>query len=111
MVNLQGDSVTGRQDVRRHSAGYPYLLDCQIASNCDPFFAPNRDPSGGLIELRGMAFTGVGRLWVSGLPERPFRVRRRQATYPQRTARTLLVRSQFRFLNRQLVLPVSTMSQ
>ena len=84
---------------------------CQIASNCDPFFAPNRDPSGGLIELRGMAFTGVGRLWVSGLPERPFRVRRRQATYPQRTARTLLVRSQFRFLNRQLVLPVSTMSQ
>ena len=88
-----------------------YYQDCQIASNCDPFFAPNRDPSGGLIELRGMAFTGVGRLWVSGLPERPFRVRRRQATYPQRTARTLLVRSQFRFLNRQLVLPVSTMSQ
>ena len=96
-----------------HWAGHaaPRRPTCQIASNCDPFFAPNRDPSGGLIELRGMAFTGVGRLWVSGLPERPFRVRRRQATYPQRTARTLLVRSQFRFLNRQLVLPVSTMSQ
>ena len=51
-----------------------------------PFRAQSR-PLLGLIELRGMAFAGVGRLWVSGLPERPSRVWRRQATYPQRTAR------------------------
>ena len=46
-----------------------------------PFRAQSR-PLLGLIELRGMAFAGVGRLWVSGLPERPSRVWRRQATYP-----------------------------
>ena len=38
-----------------------------------PFRAQSR-PLLGLIELRGMAFAGVGRLWVSGLPERPSRV-------------------------------------
>ena len=37
-----------------------------------PFRAQSR-PLLGLIELRGMAFAGVGRLWVSGLPERPSR--------------------------------------
>ena len=46
-----------------------------------PFRAQSR-PLLGLIELRGMAFAGVGRLWVRGLPERPSRVWRRQATYP-----------------------------
>ena len=46
-----------------------------------PFRAQSR-PLLGLIELRGKAFAGVGRLWVSGLPERPSRVWRRQATYP-----------------------------
>ena len=46
-----------------------------------PFRAQSR-PLLGLIEVRGMAFAGVGRLWVSGLPERPSRVWRRQATYP-----------------------------
>jgi hypothetical protein len=51
-----------------------------------PFRAQLR-PSNGLIELLEMGSAGVGRLWISGLPERPFRVRRRQATYPQRTAR------------------------
>jgi 5-methylcytosine-specific restriction enzyme subunit McrC len=50
-----------------------------------PFRAQLR-PSNGLIELPKMGAAGVGRLWISGLPERPFRVRRRQATYPQRTA-------------------------
>jgi hypothetical protein len=40
-----------------------------------------------------MGSLGAGRLWISGLPERPFRVRRRQATYPQRTARAWAARS------------------
>ena len=46
-----------------------------------PFRAQSR-PLLGLIELCGVAFAGVGRLWVSGLPEQPWRVWRRQATYP-----------------------------
>ena len=89
------DFVTTLLQLRSGKSGWPaeiscarlwYTPHCQIAWNRDPLFAPNRDPSDGLIELLWMAFTGAGRLWVSGLPERPFRVRRRQATYPQRTA-------------------------
>ena len=59
-----------------------------------------------------MAFAGVGRLWISGLPERPLRkFWRRQASLAIADSEGVGWRGQFRFLKRQLVLPVSTMSQ
>ena len=88
------------------------ILSLSNRSQLRPPFRAQSRPLLGLIELRGMAFAGVGRLWVSGLPERP-------SEKVWGTAGHLSIadsegvgwRGQFRFLKRQLVLPVSTMSQ
>jgi hypothetical protein len=61
-------------------------LECQIARNRDPHFARNRDPSAACLSSLGWHLRVLGGLWISGLPERPSRVWRRQATYPRRTA-------------------------
>ena len=53
-------------------------------------------------------------LWVSGLPERPATSLAQAGHLPIAVASHPIVaeiRDQFRFLNRQLVLPVSMMSQ
>jgi hypothetical protein len=70
-VRLCGQTVSPRMQ-----------LELSNRSQLRPPFRAQSRPLLGLIELRGMAFAGVGRLWVSGLPERPSRVWRRQATYP-----------------------------
>ena len=87
------NAVQGKSSAIRFTAGYTrtpnsaeaFCSENGIVSNRlqqrPPFRAQSR-PLLGLIELCGVAFAGVGRLWVSGLPERPSRVWRRQATYP-----------------------------
>ena len=62
---------------------------------------------------QGCAWVSFEReLWVSGPPERPSRVWRRRAAYPQRRPFSASGwQGQARFLKRQLSLPVSTMSQ
>jgi hypothetical protein len=71
---------TGGATPPDHAAGCFLRLSNRLQQR-PPFRAQSR-PLLGLIELCGVAFAGVGRLWVSGLPERPSRVWRRQATYP-----------------------------
>ena len=65
---------------RRHcSVSNRFQLRPPFRAQSRPLCQPDRARRDGVY--------GVGRLWISGLPERPSRVRRRQATYPQRTAR------------------------
>ena len=61
----------------------PYVAPgLQIASKSDPFSLSIVTPLAGAdVACVGLFVTGT-ELWVSGLPERPSRVWRRQATYP-----------------------------
>lgn len=70
---------------------------CQFASNRDPLFAFNRDPSEG----PGL---GLSMEWIGGTGGRRGATRYADGDGGGRV-------DQLRFLNRQLVLPVSMMSQ
>jgi len=59
---------------------------CQSAPKKDPLSASKRDPSGWRRSGDAGVFVERG-LWVSGPPERPSRVWRRRAAYPQRRQR------------------------
>jgi putative SOS response-associated peptidase YedK len=85
------------------------VRNCQIACKPDPLFAPKTAPPlgarrglwlGDHLAVRagwwgGACWPVAVELWVSGPPERPPRVWRRRATYPQRATRGWCLRGQW----------------
>jgi putative transposase len=80
---IVGYAISRSIDARIAVAALKAAISVKSLATATPFSRPIATPQ----QLDRASLQGVGRLWVSGLPERPSRVRRRQATYPQRTAR------------------------